>query len=150
MLPIMNLAANLFFELPARNKALTTLADDLRTSGTTVQQRIANASDTPRSREFALHLIGIERWGQRRLKVALGEDLIRDEYDGYRPAQDIAFEQLPAEFEQTRQQTLDLVTALENTDYSDKIEHNSFGPLTVRGWLKYLDSHAAMTAKLVR
>ncbi len=150
MLPIMNLAANLFFERPARNRDLTALADDLRTSGTTVQQRIANASDTPRSREFALHLIGIERWGQRRLRVALGEPLVQDEYDGYRPAQDIAFDKLSSEFEQTRQETLNLVTALENATYTDTIDYNAYGPMSVNGWLKYLDMHASLTAKLVR
>jgi hypothetical protein len=151
MQAIMSLSAKLFFERPARNATFDTLAANLRSSGKTVRERIAAATDKPRNREAILHLIGIERWGQRRLQVALGEPLLQDEYDGYRPAADIDFGQLPAEFERTRQDTLALVERLARARATNEIiHHNSFGPMSVRGWIKYLTVHAAMTAKLVR
>jgi len=35
-------------------------------------------------------VIGIERWGQRRLRMLLGEPPVSDEYDSYRPGEDLS------------------------------------------------------------
>ncbi|MEO8167117.1 MAG: hypothetical protein ABI623_02660, partial [bacterium] len=50
-------------------------------SGAAVAERMARAADTPGNRDVAAHIIGIERWGARRLRTALGDVALADEYE---------------------------------------------------------------------
>ena len=110
------------------------------------------ASDTPANRDRAGHVIGIERWSQRRLRTLLGEPLLMDEYDSYRPAADQPLKTLGALFKSTRQGTLDLVQELGKISgvESETVPHNEMGNLTVRGWLVYILSHAAREGQPIK
>ena len=124
--------------------SLDELQTRLKLSSESVAGRIEQASDTPANRGQACHLIGIERWGQRRLRSALGEPLVMDEYDPDRPGDDQPLQALSSLFVETRQQTLALIDELKKVPGIENklIPHNEIGDLTVRGWLFYLDSHA--------
>jgi hypothetical protein len=137
------------FELPARFKSIDQLQDNLRNSTEKVAGKIAGAKRTAGKHDLAAHIIGIERWAQRRLKVALGEAFNDEEYDGYRPADDTDWDALKAQFEATRLETLNLADALKDTNRDRVIEHNQWGELTVRGWLQYINAHANLTALLL-
>jgi hypothetical protein len=147
---VMNLGARLLFERPAKRKDFDQLADMLQTNGEKIVGRVKQSGKSDRAREALVHLIGIERWGQRRLMVALGEPFIRDEYDDYRPDDVDEWRGLRDAFEATRGHTVELAAALADAEFNGTIEHNAFGELTPRGWLKYLDFHANTTAYLVR
>ncbi len=147
---VMNLAGKVFFEFPVRNRSLTDLAAALDTNRAAIIERMESGPHNERNHGWATHIIGIEKWGQRRLTVALGEPFVEEEYDGYRPTSDTPWEALPQLFDETRDETVHLVQRLADADATTKVEHNSFGPLTMRGWTKYLDAHASMTAKLIR
>ena len=91
------------------------------------------------------HLIGIERWGQQRLRVALGEPLALDEYDPYRPeGEDWAG--LQQCFQRTRQETISLSKSLRmaRLDVGTRICHNQFGEISLLGWIFYLNFHAKL------
>lgn len=149
---IMGIGAKILFELPVRGQSLDALAQGLEGSAQGIATRIENAKESTHNHKTITHLIGIERWGQSRLKVAMGEPLLQDEYDGYRPAQDTAWHALKEHFEATRQQTVELAHALgtQHVNPSQTVMHNMYGDMTLRGWLKYLDVHANLTIKLVR
>ncbi|MEO1443835.1 MAG: DinB family protein, partial [Chloroflexota bacterium] len=144
------MAGYLFFDLPARNTPMEKFRADLEREGDKLSARFQSAGDTPRNHRSLTHIIGIEKWGQQRLKVALGEPFIDEEYDGYRPSQDTPWSDLADMFQQTRAETIALTEQLAAQPYDGKIRHNSFGELTVGGWLKYLNGHASGTALLIR
>jgi hypothetical protein len=135
-------------EQQGRRHALEAWAPVLKATGRDVEARLQEVPDTPGNREVANHIVGIERWGQRRLRVALGEPPIRDSYRGYRLPEGTPLEELIKAFSETRQQTVELADAL----YAAKlapgltVEHNDLGPLSVRGWLAYLSLHAKREA----
>ncbi len=137
----------LMLEIPAKSASITKLAANLENAAEQVAGRIANAPESYANHKQITHIIGIERWGQQRLKVALGEPLIEEEYDGYRPAKDTPWPALKETFEATRQQTIELAANLKDCDPSMKIRHNTYGDLSIRAWLKYLDIHANWTSK---
>ena len=141
----------LLIERPASKLTLAQLAASLETTGQQIEQRIAEAGDSPSNRKKAYHVIGIERWGQRRLRVALGEELIMDRYHGYRPAPELEWQELGAAFHAARQDTIALVEQIE-TAGADAVlvPHNNLGDLSVRGWLRYLDKHAGLEGKGIK
>jgi hypothetical protein len=143
------LAVAFFFERPARNHTLEELAAKLEQSGTQVATRFASAPETSANRKQMRHIVGIERWGQRRLRVALGEPPLSDEYDDYQPATDSRWEDLRTLFATTRQETVALARKLASNgvDGADKVAHNQFGALSLRGWLHYLNVHANLESK---
>lgn len=146
--PLFSLGGSLFLNRPAANRTLAQLADTLERDGLAITDRFTNAGDHAANRRLLSHIIGIERWGQRRLEVALGEPLLLDEYDSYRPPQDTEWQPLLAEWRATRNATLALIPQLEtNADSALRIPHNDFGPLTVGGWLHYLYLHAHFEAR---
>lgn len=104
---------SLMLERPARSKSLAELTEDLVVTGREITTTITGAPDTPENRQALSHVIGIERWGQRRLRVALGEPLLVEEYDGYRPGQEESLAQLQAAFQATRQETLSIARQLQ-------------------------------------
>lgn len=130
-------------ELQARGTSLEQLADDLAASGQVMDARIAGRPDSGINREAVAHWVGIERWGQRRLRVALGEELVMDAYHPYRPDVNDGIEVLRDAFAATREETVALARRLhdEGVDPDMTIRHNDLGDLSVRGWLGYLIQH---------
>ncbi len=142
---------NRFLERPFRNLSAELMAQRLDLNGRTLERTFAAAKDSESNRRLLSHISGIERWGQSRLRVALGEPLVMDEYDDYRPPREASWTELQDAFHSTRQQTVALAGQLEQAIASGvKAPHNQFGPLTVRSWLRYLDMHASMEAKKLR
>lgn len=130
-------------EWGARQKSIEDLAHELEASAATMDERMRGRPDSNTNREAIAHWIGIERWGQRRLHVALGATLIMDEYHGYRPDKEQGIEGLREEFAETRAETVQLARRLDEkgVDPNTTIRHNDLGDLSVRGWLSYLIQH---------
>ena len=130
-------------ERHAKDKGMTELAEELEASGRSLDARFAQAPDSGTNREALAHWIGIERWGQRRLRVALGEPLVIDAYHGYRPDKEKGMEHLREAFAETRADTLALIDELQaaGVDPATTIRHNDLGDLSVAGWLAYLLQH---------
>lgn len=142
---------NLLFVRPSRKYSFAEWAQKLAQDGEAIVQRFT-AKQTPKANATLRHIIGIERWGQRRLRVALGEPAVQDEYDGYQPDAAADGPTLLAAFRTTRQTTVALAQQLAATPNSDQIlvSHNQFGPLPLRAWLRYLDSHANLESRRIR
>lgn len=127
------------------------MAQTLAHSGKALSQQFEKLSNNDRNRQVLNHIIGIERWGQSRLRVALGEALVRDEYNGYRPARETDWVTLKQQFTETRAATVALVQDLDKAGVvSRKVWHNRYGEITVKGWLRYLNIHANMESKKMR
>lgn len=128
-----------------RGRSIEDLARRLEVSREPVEARVFGAADTPANREAINHLLGIERWGQRRLRVALGAPFERDSYRGYRLPDDASLAELQAAFRDTRSATVALARELQRAgaDPGRTVPHNDLGDLTLVEWLAYLDGHAA-------
>lgn len=140
-------------EKPAGRSSFTDLGQQLERGGTFLTRRAEQAADTPENRDLLAHIIGIERWGQSRIQVALGQrEFVRDEYHGYRPAEGSTLGQLQSLLSQTRARTVDLARQLHFRPPHDDfvVEHNGLGPLTAKGWLRYLNQHADIESRKLR
>lgn len=140
-------------ERPAGRSSFSELAISLEKAGQHLAARIDKASDSPENREVLMHIIGIERWGQNRILVALEQQqYIADEYKSYRPASDNSTIQLAKLMQQTRQRTIELAYELhKKPPHEDKtVDHNSLGPLSAKGWLRYLTHHADLESRRLR
>lgn len=127
------------------------IARRLELSGRTLERTFAAAQESPHNRALLSHITGIERWGQSRLRVALGAPLVRDEYDSYRPPREADWTALQSAFAATRTETVAITRQLGAAlDQPIAVLHNQFGPLRLRTWLRYLDMHASMEAKKLR
>ena len=143
--------SGLMLERPLKNKDMAEIAQDLDLAGGRLKHTFAAAKDNPDNRRLLSQIVGIERWGQSRLRVALGEPLTIDEYDDYRPPRESTWPALQDAFSETRQQTVAVVQALGKANVADvKVPHNQFGPLSIRSWLRYLDMHANLEAKKLK
>lgn len=144
-------ASWLIIERPASWRTFDELAFLLERSQKKLASRLTNAKDTPEARDKLRHIIGIERWGQRRVRVALGEDSVQDEHHPYKPDEDADWQALQQAFHSTREETVALTRKLEEADVQpdQRIPHNYFGPLTLRGWLRYLRVHANLEARSI-
>ena len=140
----------LFFVRPGRKRSLAEWAQKLAQDGETIVQRAAK--QTPQAHATLRHITGIERWGQRRLQVALGGPVLHDEYDAYQPDVNDDWATILDAFRTTRQATVLLAQQLAAAGISDQVlvPHNQFGPLPVRAWLSYLDTHANLESKRIR
>ena len=142
----------LMVDRSAKNKSLDVLQGQLSESKQTILNKIGVAADNEANREQLSHVIGIERWGQYRLRVLLGEPLKMDEYEGYRPQGAKSLAELAEEFSQTRQATLALgeqITAIPEVA-TKTIEHNDMGIMSVRSWFQYLDMHGTYELRNVK
>ena len=130
-------------EWHARSRDIAQLAAELEASGEVMNARLAGAADTPGNRDAIAHWVGIERWGQRRLRVVLGEALLDDGHHPYRPDEADGVEALRRAFAETRAETVALANELleAGVDPSTTVRHNDLGELTVTGWLAYLLQH---------
>jgi len=131
-------------QFQVRNKSIEDLIASAEAAGKTIIARTADKPDTPPNRQVLRHIIGIERWGQRRLKTLVGEPPIQDEYDGYQPADTLDFNALRTTFEQTRAETIAVVREIQKRGITTKTtaRHNDMGDLPVANWLRYLTMHA--------
>jgi hypothetical protein len=130
-------------ERGARGKGLERLAAELEASAASMDARLASAGDTPGNRGAIAHWVGIERWGQRRLRVALGEPFVEDGHHPYRPDEAAGVAALRRAFAETRAETVALVGRLREAgvDPATIVRHNDLGDLTIAGWLAYLVQH---------
>ncbi len=136
-------------ERQARTKGFDALAAELESSGRDLDARLDGVPDTAANREAIAHWVGIERWGQRRLRVALGEPFVLDGYHGYRPETDAGTEELRRALADTRRETVDLAHRLNEAgvDPATTVRHNDLGELSLRGWLAYLEQHPRQEAQ---
>jgi hypothetical protein len=139
-------------EVGSRKLTYDMLRRRMQDSGKRIDANFAVAPDTPANCRQAGHVIGIERWGQRRLRTLLGEPPVSDEYDVYRPGENMSMAALRDDFASTRAGTLTLIDSLRqaNVPAAATAPHNDLGDLSARGWLFYLDSHATREASRVR
>lgn len=143
--------SGLLLEQPLKNKDMAEIAQELDLAGGRLKHTFAGAKDNSDNRRLLSHIVGMERWGQSRLRVALGEPLTMDEYDDYRPPREAPWLDLQDAFSEARQQTVALVRELGQAQVANiKVPHNQFGPLSVRSWLRYLDLHANLEAKKLK
>ena len=146
---IFQLVAGIVIERPARGKTYEQWSAELAKSGQTIDRRMAASRNTAKAGATLRHITGIERWGQQRLRVFLGEPFVRDEYEGYQPGATLDLGAQRACFQETRQETIDLTQRLAQAGVPDTatVPHNDFGPLSARGWLRYLEMHASLESK---
>lgn len=140
-------------EKPAGRSSFTDLAQSLERGAHYLMARTAKAPDSEHNRELLAHIIGIERWGQSRLEVALEKrPLVMDEYHPYRPSTNLSINALAKELAQTRTRTIELAQELHHRPPHDDfvVEHNGLGPLTAKGWLRYLTQHADLESRKLR
>lgn len=141
----------LMIDRPARQIDLTAYPARLEKAGEILEERIAGAGDTPENRAQLRHIIGIERWGQSRLRGFLGDPVEMDEYDSYQPEAGGDFAALRAEFTGTREETVELARRMAETAVSrESVPHNDFGDMSAKSWLYYLQSHAALESKRIK
>lgn len=131
-------------ERQAKGRSAQEFVGSLERSGEEVAKRLGDVPDTPQNQEVANHIVGIERWGQRRLRVALGEPPLVDSHRGYRLPEGADLAALRSAFADTRRGTVELARELSFADPTaqTKVRHNDLGELSVGGWLAYLDGHA--------
>ena len=136
----------------AKNLSMDALFNQMKDGKIQVQQNHRMAIDNPRNRELMAHVIGMERWGQSRLRTLLDEPLVLEEYDGYRPADSLDMPALGETFESARQHTLALVEELQNAGIplTKTALHNQMGKMSLAGWLFYLNMHATMESSKMK
>lgn len=140
-------------EGPAARLSFADLAQKLERGGLVLAGRAARAADTDANRAVLTHIIGIERWGQNRLRVALGQrPPLHDEHHPYKPGAGATLRELQDLLSQTRAQTTDLARQLHAAPPAEGtvVEHNGLGPLTARAWLRYLTQHADIESRRLR
>lgn len=138
------------FERPAQRLALAEHAAALRDSGETTLRTLGAQRPTPRHLAKLRHVIGIERWGQRRLRVLLGEPFVAEGHRPYLPPEDRSWEALLEEFRETREETVRLADSLRDRTSAGRVAHDQFGELSARGWLRYLKGHAEFETRRLR
>ncbi|KEF34185.1 DNA-binding protein [Deinococcus sp. RL] len=140
-------------ERPAARQSYAELAQGLERAGVALFQRAGRAADTQANRAVLTHIIGLERWGQERLRAALGErEFVRDEHHPYKPGAGVSLRELQELLSQTRSRTVDLARRLNASPPAEglTVEHNGLGPLTPKGWLRYLTQHADLESRKLR
>ena len=139
-------------ETPSRRRSYAELRRDLDRAGVRLGGRLARALDTENNREVARHVIGIERWGQSRLRVLSGERaFVDDSYQPYRPADNLSLSELAELFSLTRAQTSELARAFGHMPpVHDTARHNSIGPISAPAWLRYLTMHAEFESRKLK
>ena len=137
-------------ERHARGRGIEQLASELEASGRALDARLAGLPDTPGHRAALAHWTGIERWGQRRLRVALGEPLLDDLHQPYKPNEADGIAALGQSFADARAETVHLAHRLRavGVDPSTTVRHNDLGDLSIVGWLAYLLQHPEQESRV--
>ncbi|WP_119069969.1 hypothetical protein [Aggregatilinea lenta] len=117
-----------------------------------VGERFGKGRDSASNLERARHITGIERWGQSRMRTALGAPLVHDEYNGYRPDDLDTMAALTQAFMSTRDETLAIVDELQAAGVSPttKALHNELGEISLGAWVYYLNDHGLRESLIVR
>ncbi|GAA3997401.1 DinB family protein [Deinococcus rubellus] len=144
------LAVDVALETPSRRRSYAELRRSLDEAGMRLERRVAQADDTEANRQQLRHIIGIERWGQSRLKVLGGSGFVMDGHRLYLPAESLDLAGLRQLASLTRAQTSDLVHSFGAQPPLGKVEHNSLGPLSARAWLRYLTLHAEFESRRLK
>ncbi len=143
--------AYVLFELPTRKKNATQLAQALKKSGQTIIAHLNGVEGNLRQEEVLRTMIGIERWGQRRLKVAMGGQLVEDTYEAYLPSHSRAWRHLLDDFSEERQDTVELAKDIDmDGDLDTKIPHHDWGPLSPLAWIKYIEKQTGFECRKIR
>lgn len=146
---VAQLIAKLFLENPVKRKSLRQLRSALELGGVQLLTRLEKGKANP---ELLRHIIQIERWGQNRLRSSIDE--VRFELDRsgfYAPDAALGWDELKSEFAEVRQETLEIARRLELANPPPGIVvHNQFGPVSAKGWLRYLNLHASMELRKLR
>jgi hypothetical protein len=139
-----------FIERRAQGQTYAQVVETLKSNRETVSAALRQATDTPANRLQAGHVIGMERWGAHRLSSLLDHNApTLDEYNGYRPSQELSMSALADAFDQARATTLALAAQLEPFA-GQKVPHNDIGDLSVKTWLVYLNNHASMESRAIK
>jgi hypothetical protein len=136
------LAGRLYFEKPARKLSLAEHAAAVRRSGDDLRARLAAARGSEGEAARLRHVIGIERWGLKRLRVLLGEPFVAGGHRPYLPPEGTPWEQLVRDFSAVRAETVKVAERLAAGGPTRSVNHDQFGELSAHGWLRYLDGHA--------
>ncbi|MCA9901826.1 MAG: hypothetical protein H6654_15460 [Ardenticatenaceae bacterium] len=149
---IQKFIVQLFLERPAKKLTMSAWGEKLSASGKVLSQRLDKLPDSEQNRRVLTHIIGIEQWGQSRLRVGLGEPFKEEEYDNYRPSRSRSWEQLKTDFRISRRKTVALAEELDNNQVNQftAVNHNQYGNITLGAWLRYLDMHANLEGKRLK
>jgi hypothetical protein len=141
-----------FLERPGKKWTMSAWGEKLAASGKKIGQKLDKSPDSQINRQVLSHIIGIEQWGQSRLRVGLGEPFKEEEYDNYRPSKNRSWEQLKTEFHIARRKTVALAEELDNRQVNQftTVKHNQYGNITLGAWLRYLDIHANLESKRLK
>jgi hypothetical protein len=131
---LIGLGLRLVAELRARGRGFEAAAVELERSGARLDDHLEGKPDTPGNREAIAHCVGIERWGQSRLRVGLGEPFTLDAHHGYRPDPALDIEALRVRMAATRADTVRLARALAAAGASPAttVRHNDPGRAIAR------------------
>jgi hypothetical protein len=149
--PIARFFAHRLLERPAARIGVDGLVERLE-AGRGPLAALAEAAEDATGRKQLRHVIAIERWGQNRLRVALGDvAFARDESRGYAPPEDEPVARLVERFDAVRAETVALGRRIAAADAgATPVEHNSLGPISARAWLRYLQVHGELEMKRAR
>lgn len=134
----------LLIDRKANQLSLAEHAQTMAQDGQSLLQKYRDVADNDIHQRVISHIIGIERWGQQRLKGFLGHPYQTDEYNEYRPEKGLSVAQLVEEFENTRAETVTIARLISEAQnlVTEEVPHNQFGSLTAKSWLYYLNFHA--------
>ena len=137
------LGAYFLLKRPIAGLEFIDVLEQCREMGHQLAQALPEKADSEQNARILSHIIGIEKWGQNRLQVALGKPLVADDYLAYRPDRAITFPELCEQFPTVRSTTIALgQKILENGATAHKVPHNQFGDLDCKSWIRYLTIHA--------
>jgi hypothetical protein len=139
---VSHFAGRVYFDKPALKLSLAEHADALRRSGEEIRAGLARAAGDERQRAKLRHVIGIERWGQSRLRVFVGDAFVSAGHRPHLPPESASWEELVREFGEMRAQTIALAERLAAENATGTVTHNQFGELSAQGWLRYLNGHS--------
>lgn len=145
---VFELMGRIYFERPSHRHSVGEHVEMLRRSGEELRSKLRAAEPSDALRHALRHVIGIERWGQRRLRVLLGEDPVMDSHHRYLPPERASWPELLGSFDDTRAETLAIAEALGGEERA--VRHDQFGELSARGWLRYLRGHANRELRALR
>lgn len=149
---ILKLLRYLLVDRKASQSSLAEHAHKMEQDGQSLLQKYENVTDNDVHQRVITHIIGIERWGQQRLKAFLGHPYEMDEYDQYRPEKGLSVAQLREAFATTREETVKIARLMSEAQTlgAEEVPHNQYGPLKAKSWLYYLNFHANVESLRLR
>ena len=131
-----------YFDKPARKLSLAQHAAELRRSGDDIRARLARAEGNEKQRAKLRHVIGIEKWGQSRLRVFFGDPFASAGHRTHLPPEGAPWSELVRGFGEMRGETVAIAERLAAENPATTVSHNQFGELSAHGWLRYVNGHA--------